>query len=482
MARPWVFPVALDPGSQLPIFLQIARAISADIRRGRLRPGAVLPGSRSLARSLDVHRNTVLASYRELKDGGWVVSAQRSLRVSEAIPAQAVRPHPRARTKPTTGFDLVPARLSQEMSVPDARSRLPDGGLPDLRLVPVDLLARAYRRALRAKTTSALGYGSGRGSTSLRHALAALLSEMRGLACDEDDVVITSGSQMALDLVERALVRPGDVVAVENPGYPAAWDTLLLAGAELVPIDVDHEGLRVDQLEALAATRPLRAVYTTPHHQFPTTVSLSPARRIALLALARARRIAIIEDDYDFEFHYAGRPVLPLASADDAGVVIYLGTLSKILAPGVRLGFVAGPRSLLDELAARRARLDRGNPAMERAIGELLEDGLVRRHARKMRRLYEGRRDALSEALQRELGRVVSFDVPAGGMSIWLTVDAKVDVEAWLQRARAKGTSFLTGRAFDFHDRPCPTIRMGFSSLDERELQNAVRRMRAALG
>ncbi|WP_394835739.1 PLP-dependent aminotransferase family protein [Pendulispora rubella] len=481
MARPWVFPVALDPGSELPIFLQISRAISSDIRRGRLRPGAVLPGSRSLARSLDVHRNTVLASYRELKDGGWVISAQRSLRVSEAIPAQALRAPPRTRAKGTTGFDLVPSRLEPDMPMPDARSRLPDGGFPDLRLVPVDLLARAFRRALRAKTKSPLGYGTGRGSVELRQALAALLSEMRGLACDEDDVLITSGSQMALDLVARALVRPGDVVAVENPGYPVAWDTLRLAGAELVPIDVDRDGLRVDQLSALAATRPLRAVYTTPHHQFPTTVSLSPARRIELLDLARPRRIAIIEDDFDFEFHYASRPLLPLASADDAGVVIYLGTLSKILAPGVRLGFATGPRPLLDELAARRARLDRGNPAMERAIAELLDDGLVRRHARKMRRLYEARRDALSEALERELGRVLSFDVPAGGMSLWLTVDPKVDVEAWQQRAHAKGTAFITGRTFDFHGRPRPTIRMGFTALDERELRDTVRRMRAVL-
>src|SRR5688572_9349717 len=136
MARPWVFPVALDQSSQLPVFLQIARAISGDIRRGRLRPGSVLPGSRALARSLDVHRNTVLASYRELKDGGWVVSAQRSLRVSEAIPAQTPRSLPRTRTKSTTGFDLVPARLGPDIPMPDTRSRLPDGGMPDLRLVP----------------------------------------------------------------------------------------------------------------------------------------------------------------------------------------------------------------------------------------------------------------------------------------------------------------------------------------------------------
>ena len=482
MARPWVFPVALDASLPVPLFLQIARAITADIRRGRLRPGAVIPGSRTLARTLGVHRNTVLASYRELQDGGWVVSMQRSLRVSEALPSRApAPPPPPRRTKNAAGFDLTPATFAAELREPGARALLSGGGFPDLRLVPVDLLARAFRRALRVKGSSLLGYGSPHGNVQLRRVLAELLSEARGLAVDEENIVITGGSQMALDLVARALVRPGDVIAVENPGYPPAWDAFRLAGAELVPVAVDDEGLRVDALEALASQRPLRAVYTTPHHQFPTTVTMAPARRLALLALARAKRIAIIEDDYDFEFHYAGRPLWPLASADDAGVVIYVGTLSKTLAPGVRLGFVAGPRPLIEELAARRARLDRGSPAMERAICELIEDGLLQRHARKMRKVYETRRDTLAEALRRELGRVVSFNVPAGGMTLWLTVDPKVDVDLWSKRAIDQGTAFFTGRTFDFHARPHQTIRMGFANLDERELREAVRRMRAAI-
>ncbi|WP_394829136.1 PLP-dependent aminotransferase family protein [Pendulispora albinea] len=527
MARPWVFPVALDAASATPLFLQIAQAIVADIRRGRLRPGAVLPGSRSLARTLGVHRNTVLASYRDLQDGGWIVSTQRSLRVSEALAFSASSPAAssaaswsaassvassrgvssrgvsssgasssgvssptgasskapvRARTNGAPGFDLERAVLSQDLAELGARAMLPGSGGPDLRLLPVDLLARGFRRALRAKGGSALAYGTRQGDVRLRRALAELLSDARGLLANEDDVLVTSGSQMALDLVARALVRPGDAVAVENPGYPPAWDAFRLAGAELVPVAVDEGGMRVDALEALANERPLRIVYTTPHHQFPTTVTMAPARRMALLALARARRIAIVEDDYDFEFHYAGRPLWPLASGDDAGVVIYLGTLSKILAPGVRLGFVTGPRPLIEELAVRRSRLDRGNPAMDRAICELIEDGLLQRHARKMRRIYEARRDALVGALRRDLDGVVSFDVPAGGMTLWLRVTPEIDVDLWAQRAVAHEASFLTGRAFDFHARPRPTLRMGFANRDERELRDIVRRMRAALG
>src|SRR5207244_3216589 len=172
-----------------------------------------------------------------------------------------------------------------------------------------------------------------------------------GVACDEDTLMLVRGSQMALDLTARALLAPGDVVAVEALGYRPAWAALTRAGAQLHPIPVDGEGLCTDALQQLCAERRVRAVYLTPHHQYPTTVGLAAPRRLQLLALARAERLAIIEDDYDNEFHYEGRPTLPLASADGAGVVIYIGTLSKILGPGLRLAFLAAPRPLIERLA-----------------------------------------------------------------------------------------------------------------------------------
>jgi len=164
---------------------------------------------------------------------------------------------------------------------------------------------------------------------------------------------------MALDLLARALLVPGDVVAIEALGYPPAWGAFRRAGATLLPIPVDHEGLNVDALEAAVSRQPVRAVYLTPHHQYPTMVTLSPGRRLRLLDLAHRAQFAILEDDYDYEFHYEGRPVLPLASADAHGTVIYLGTLSKILAPGLRLGFVVAPKRLVQRLAADRFLVDR---------------------------------------------------------------------------------------------------------------------------
>lgn len=476
--RPWTFPVALQAGTaRQPVFQQIAQAIRGDIRRGRLRPGDALPGSRSLAATLAVHRNTVLAAYRELEAEGWILSVHRSTRVAPGLPEPAPGGD-RTGAGVGVGYDLTPpttARLRPAQAGLDF-----GGGLPDLRLVPTELLARAYRRAL--GHPELLGYGDPAGEPRLRAALARLLSEMRGLAATADRLMVTGGSQGALDLVARTLLRPGDRVAVEDPGYPTAWATLRAAGAELVPVPVDATGLRVDALEQRLAQGPLRAIYLTPHHQFPTTVTMGAARRLRLLELAARHRIALLEDDYDNEFHFEGRPVLPLAGGDPAGVVIYLGTLSKILAPGLRLGFVAGPRVLVEALAARRAAADgQGDPVLQRAVAELLEDGLLQRHARKMRRTYQARREALAASLRHHLDGAVAFDLPAGGMSLWLAVDPAIEVENWGARAREAGVGLYTGRRFDFQGRPRPNLRLGFSTLDERELEEAVRRLARVL-
>jgi len=246
-------------------------------------------------------------------------------------------------------------------------------------------------------------------------------------------------------------------------------------------VRVDAQGLDVDALEALLARRPLRAIYTTPHHQYPSMATLSAPRRMRLLELARRHRIALIEDDYDFEFHYDGRPVLPLASADTGGVVIYLGTLSKVLAPGLRLGFIAAPAAMASALARRRSIMDyQGNQAFERAVAELMEDGLLQRHVRRMRRVYEERRDLLAHELERRLGSRLTFERPTGGMSLWAKA-GDVPLPSWAASCLERGVAFHWGAAFDFRQRPIPFLRLGFAALDPSELKEAVRRMAAAL-
>jgi GntR family transcriptional regulator/MocR family aminotransferase len=488
MAR-WELTVPLDEGSPTPRFVQISRAIAEDVRRGRLRPGDALPGSRALAVSLGVHRNTVLAAYQELEAQGWIVTTPgRGTFVAASLPEDAFDASARVlstRVPSGLGFPLAPL---PEPSAPPRGTPLPPGtlvlssGTPDVRLVPAELLARAYRRALRRGGGRLLDYTGPHGSLKLREALAHMLASVRGLAVTPETLLITHGSQGALDLAARTLVRPGDAVVVEDPGYPPAWAAFRLAGATVVPLPVDAEGLRVDLLEQLSATRPVRAVYLTPHHQYPTTVTLSPERRLRLLAWARAARVALIEDDYDYEFHYDGAPVLPLASADRDGLVLYVGTLSKVLAPGLRLGYLAAPEAFIAHAATVRAAVDRhGDPVTQAAVAELLEEGEVQRHVRKVRTVYRARRDALAEALRRTLGGAVDFTVPAGGMTLWASCAPGVNAAAWAERGLREGVSFAPGRQYTFDRAPLDAVRLVFASLKEEELREAVRRMARAL-
>jgi GntR family transcriptional regulator/MocR family aminotransferase len=485
--RTWDLRLQLDPAAGEPLFLRISRAITSDIQRGRLRPGTRLPGTRSLADALAVHRNTVIAAYAELSSEGWIESARaRGTFIARSLPT--VRPRGFTRNAPHIhgrpaypGFDLRGAAPRLDASMP-ADTLAMSGGIPDVRLAPVAELARAYGRVLRQDSRTVLSYSGPHGHPRLRAALAAMLAASRGLATGPDDVLVTRGSQMALDLTGRALIAPGDVVAVEALGYRYAWEAFKQYGAKLAPIPVDELGLRIDVLEQLVERTPIRAVCVTPHHQYPTMVTMSAGRRVALLALAQRKGFAIIEDDYDHEFHYEGRPVLPLASADHAGVVIYIGTLSKILAPGVRLGYVVAPRALLDRLAAQRVYADRhGDQAVEFAVAQLFEDGTVQRSARRARRIYHARRDLLAHELRRTMANALSFNLPSGSMAIWAKVSAEIDCDVWAARALERKVAIRTARSFALDGRSRPYVRLGFAALDERELNVAVKRLTEAL-
>jgi GntR family transcriptional regulator / MocR family aminotransferase len=482
----WDFTIQLERGGRIPLFQQIARSITEDIRRGRLRPGDGLPGTRSLARTLRVQRLTVVSAYDELVAEGWLVTRRaRGAFVSPALP-----PAPRRPSVGSPDPAGVPKRtMFNVASGPPAEMPYdtPPGTLlfapnrPDVRLIPHDLIGRAYRRAIRHAGQILLSYGRPQGHERLRVAIAAMLSSTRGIAATADDVCITRGSQMALALLARSLVRPGDVIGVEELSYRPAVEIFRLQGATVLPIALDDEGLKIEPLERIAATGRLRAVYVTPHHQFPTTVTLSAARRLRLLELARTKRFAIIEEDYDHEFHYDGSPVLPLASADTWGVVAYVGTLSKVLAPALRTGYVVAPRSLLAPVIAHRLYIDvQGDRVLEYALAELMEDGEIQRHINRARREYAVRRDVLVQALRQRLGGYLTFKIPAGGIALWVRVTDDIDIEAWAKRAHARGAVMVTAAAFALDKRPRSFARLGFANLNSQELQEGVHRLAMA--
>lgn len=480
--RSWELTLSLDRSSHLPLPQQLVLSIAAAIRQGRLEPGAVMPGSRPLARSLGLHRNTVVAAFDELRSQGWLETSRAShTRVTETLPVTEVHGLP-GRSK-ALGFPLRPFKNSSRSFEAAPRDVLDfTGGLPDARLFPSHLLARAYRRALKLSSGRALAFGSPAGSLLLRQRLSEQLASRRGLKVEPEELLITRGSQLALHLLSIALFRPGDVVAVESPGYPSAREAFTLLGAKLLPVPVDAEGLDVDHLARELKRTSVRALYVTPHCHDPTTVTLSARRRLALLELARKHRFAIIEADYDHEFQFEGAPVLPMAATDPYGVVISVGTLSKAIAPGLRMGFVAAPRPLLSTLLAIRGQVDRqGDQGLENAVAELLEDGEVLRHALRARRAFHARRDLLVELLHDQLGHALEFEVPRGGLALWARASKGIDVEAWAKASLQRGARFFTGRQYMPSGAVIPFVRLGFGHLDERELTEAVKRMAQSL-
>ena len=465
------------------MYLQISRAISDDIRRSRLRPGDVLPGTRALAAALGVNRVTVLTAYEELAAEGWIATQPaRGCVVAHQVPELPRRP------------SVTPQRFSEQprYALPTATvvPRSPEhlrgllvlgASSPDARLLDVEPLARAYRRALRKAGGRLLGYADPQGYPRLRTAIARMLNSTRGMSIETSQIFVTRGSQMAISLTARALLRAGDVVGVEALGYRQIWQTLASTGAKIVPIPIDADGVDTEALARVALEQPLKAVYVTPHHQFPTTVRMAPHRRRQLLDLARRHRFAIVEDDYDHEFHYDGPAQKPLASLDSGSVVIYIGSFSKLLAPGVRLGFIAGPTMLMQHLAVHREYIDmQGDAITEAAVAEMLEDGEVQRHVRRVRCVYRDRRDLLVDLLRQTFGDRLGVDVPDGGVALWVRA-ADLDVSAWVAAALRHKVAFQSAEHFDFHSRPLPAARLGFACLDRAELREAVRRLRTAL-
>lgn len=484
--RSWDLEVSVDVADGQPLFVQISRQVVAAILDGRLPPGSALPGTRSFATRLGVHRNTVLAAYDELVAEGWVTtSPTRGTFVSEDlshIPRVGPSRRPAGHSELPIGFDLPgPAPYPLPPEYGHGHLVLTKGA-PDTRLFPRAELARACRRVLDRPGDAMLTYGDPRGDLGLRTAIADMLASRRGLPGGPETVLISSGSQMAVLLLITGLLAPGDAIAVEELSSPGLITAMRERGLRVVPVPLDEHGMRVDELAQLADRYDVRAVSLTPHHQFPTTTVMASARRLALLEVARSHRLVVIEDDYDHEYHYEGRPILPMASMDPTGNVVYAGTLSKVLGPGLRIGYLRAAPAVIDRLASIRALVDiQGNQIVEAAVAVLFESGEIGRHLRRSVRVYRRRRDVMLAAIADRLGDVLRVQKPAGGMALWAEVDPSVDLPGWCARAAAYGVFFQPGGVFSTTGNPVSATRLGFTYHDEAELTEAVERMRAAL-
>jgi GntR family transcriptional regulator/MocR family aminotransferase len=300
-----------------------------------------------------------------------------------------------------------------------------------------------------------------------------MLSSTRSLRARPENTFITSGGQMAFYLLAQVLCSPGDRIIVESPGDPRVWSVFREAGAELVPVAVDEDGLNVPLIEAKLDPTSIRAVYLTPQRQYPTTVTLSRSRRTLLLELARRHRFAIIEHDEDAELQYEGPLPIPLAAEDETGCVIHVGTLSKLFSPGTRLGFIHAPEELLPHLIQRRLLVDRqGDQVLELAMADLLLDGDLVRHLKRMRKTCLERRNITLETLQEALGAKLQIVAPSGGMALWIRCPGR-DADAWAAEALRHRIMVAPASRFTFRGEPVPqAIRLGFASHDGPELRS----------
>ncbi|GGD70419.1 MocR-like pyridoxine biosynthesis transcription factor PdxR [Croceicoccus mobilis] len=459
-----------------PLYMQLVHALIHEIERGRLPPGAPLPSSRDLASELSLNRKTVVTAYEELVAQGWLeADGRRGTSVATNLPDRqkpvASVNEPRQR-KPVYRFNPAPER---SIAVPTGSRIKLDEGSPDGTLFPTEILARFYRRAaMSAARGRRLGYRDPRGSEALREQIAAMLREERGLVLGPQNICVTRGSQAGIALAARLLARPGAVALAEALTYEPAVAALRATGQQVMPVRMDEDGIVVEDVERLCRTRQVSALFLTPHHQFPTTVSLSPQRRLRLIEVARQFGFAIIEDDYDHEYHFGLQPLLPMASyAPD--VVVYVGSLSKLLLPALRVGYIVAPEPVIEALAHQTSITDgMGSTLTEDTVALLLEDGEVRRHARKAARIYGERRDAFAQAVHRSLGDYADARLPSGGLAMWLNFHDRQALDRIEHGALAQGISFAMSESYRLaHDSP-HGLRLGFASHPESETVAAI--------
>lgn len=470
----------LEPGGSGPLYRQVADRITASIQGGYLLPGGRLPGIRELAKRFSVHPNTVLAAMRDLEGQGWVHSLPRSgFYISDPLPATSAEGVEEASNAAAPGFEF-PNNLAAITNTKNIRMDLSDG-VADARMAPADALVRAYHRALNIKGTELLSAGDFKGHHRLREALAAHLATQRGMILDPGQILVLRSTSMVISLVAQTLLGPrGGNVAVENPGNPMIWETLRqVSSATLHPIPVDHEGVQPDGLERLLEKGPLQLLVLSPQCHYPTGVHLAAERRSRILELSRQHRFPILELDSEYDFLPGPEgPPRPMA-AGNQGQVFYAGSLSRLLAPGVRVSFLAVPDHLADPMAKVRQRMDwQGDPMLEWAVSELFLDGEILRHIRRVRKVSQERRDALEDALRHHLGGLVGFEPTAGAMALWLRgigrySDPKI-FEGWVRACGFKGLKLRPGNYFDLQDRDMAATRLGFSAFTPEELQNAV--------
>ena len=482
---PYKTTIILDRTSKESLFLQLTNQFITLIKAGKLAPGTKLIGSRGLAELLQVHRKTVVACYEELVMQGWVETVpKKGTFVLNSLPLLKTQDYDLEENADNniTGFSFYKTEFPEKKIVLKDGWMFVNDGVSDGRLTPTEEIAKIYRRiSARKNIHQYLGYGSTIGNEQLRSVLANYLNETRGLTITKDYILITRGSQMGIWLSTQLLLQKEDVVVVGETNYASADLTFLEKTSHLQRIPVDEHGIVTKALEQLCEQKQIKAVYVTPHHHHPTTVTLCAQRRIHLLNLAKKYGFAIIEDDYDYDFNYNHAPILPLASHDLHHNVIYIGSVCKTVAPVFRVGYLISNPEFVKEVSKIRGFVDRqGDALQELTFAEFIKSGDLDRHIRKVMKVYKKRRDVFCSLLESKLSDFVSFEKPKGGMAVWLTLNKRYTWQQVAEVAKKYKLELGDVTRYDFAKTHHNAIRMGFATFTEEELYELITRLEAA--
>lgn len=463
MLRPWHTQFSIAHSSGATVHEKLVNKLIEDITNGRLQKNTLLPGSRTLALVLGINRKTVQLAYEELIAQGWLsTEARRGTFVSAFLPEQQL----------SAQYKQVLSRTEGSQQAEKQRYIQPyiavNDGIPDERFIPYEKLSRAFRRALiSASRRQYLGYGDPRGTPELRQALHNMLSNERFLNIAVNNICTVRGSQMGLYLAARVLASDHATAVFDTLTYPPALACFASAGFNIVRCKIDADGLDIEHLQQLLHQHKVTVVYTTPHHHYPTTVTMPLNRRLKLLQLSREYGFYIVEDDYDHEFHFDTRPVPPLASLPESEQVVHIGSLSKVFAPGLRVGYMVAQPVFIDKAVEEILLIDRqGNTLTELALAEMLEAGEVKKHIRKCRKLYKSRRDHCVSELKNLLPAHIRFQIPAGGLALWINCGSTTNIKRALP-AQAGYFSYTDEQDNLF-------LRFGYATLSEKEITKAL--------
>ena len=479
--------IRLERASGIPLYRQISQGLREVIISGELAEGTRLPTERALAQELGVNRTTIMNAYNELASEGLIEGhVGRGTLVKRSYFSQDDDPYDQE--IPSWLFGLAAgedaalgpdARVLSELASISERKEIISfaAGTPAGDLLPAELLQSIFADNLLQARQNALGYCPVEGLQSLRRAIAARMRR-RGVPVDLQHILILSGSTQGIGLVSRFLLNPGDEVVVEVPTYLGAIQTFRALGARVIGVPIDNEGIRVDLLESILSRRSPRFIYTLPTFQNPTGVVMSNERRRRLLRLARRHQIPIIEDDPYGEIYYEGKEPQPLKALDTHGLVLYLSTYSKVLAPGLRVAWLAAPEQMIERLSLHKQVFDLNTNAIGQwAVSEILQRNLLDHHLAVVRQSYQKKRDIMLQAINTYWPESVRVNRPAGGFHLWCRLPGDMRARTLLREAAHEQVAFVIGEPFHVDGGGHRNIRLSFASPEEELITEGIKRI-----